>query len=425
MLKTCALLAGVALAVVPAAPGGAAKGPPSPALAARQQRAQEVLAQVNALDVRFGKVVDSWDGARIDLAATRRALAANRIALRQAERRARAANARLAQRLVAIYENGGTPTLLEVIAGASSLGSLIDRLHAAETVASYDRSLAEQAARSTARLTEARGRLRRAEEKRRSVVAALDAKRRLIGAMLEQRNRLLASIHAQVIAMKRREAMRQKALAAAARARLAREQVEARAAAARAAAAQAAAAAARTTPPHATPAPQPTTATTTATEPTTTAAADAPTAATTTVAAVAAAGTATTTTATVSSPSAPLGPGHPEAATVALRYLGVPYRWGGASPGTGFDCSGLVMYVYAQLGIPLPHQAAAQYGYGVQVPIDQLEPGDLVFFDGLSHVGIYIGNGEMVHAPQTGDVVSITALSQYGSARYVGARRLP
>ncbi len=135
--------------------------------------------------------------------------------------------------------------------------------------------------------------------------------------------------------------------------------------------------------------------------------------------------TLSTTTAPAAVPSTPLGPGHPEAASIALRYLGVPYRWGGDSPATGFDCSGLVMYVYAQLGIQLPHQAAAQYGYGVPVPRDQLVPGDLVFFDDLSHVGIYIGNGEMVHAPQTGDVVSITPLSQYGGARYVGARRLP
>ena len=78
------------------------------------------------------------------------------------------------------------------------------------------------------------------------------------------------------------------------------------------------------------------------------------------------------------------------------------------------------MYVYAQLGVQLPHFAAGQYGYGSPVSRDQLQPGDLVFFDGLSHVGIYIGNGQMVHAPQTGDVVRISALSDFGN-RYVGA----
>jgi cell wall-associated NlpC family hydrolase len=111
------------------------------------------------------------------------------------------------------------------------------------------------------------------------------------------------------------------------------------------------------------------------------------------------------------------------AATIALRYLGIPYLWGGASPATGFDCSGLVMYVYAQLGISLPHYAAAQYQLGTPVDRSQLLPGDLVFFDALDHVGIYIGNGQFVHAPQTGDVVKITALADFGNG-YVGARRL-
>jgi cell wall-associated NlpC family hydrolase len=122
-------------------------------------------------------------------------------------------------------------------------------------------------------------------------------------------------------------------------------------------------------------------------------------------------------------PVIPAGPGHPQAATIALRYLGIPYLWGGSSPASGFDCSGLVMYVYAQLGISLPHYAAAQYQLGTPVDRSQLQPGDLVFFDALDHVGIYIGNGQFVHAPQTGDVVKITALADFGDS-YVGARRL-
>jgi peptidoglycan DL-endopeptidase CwlO len=81
------------------------------------------------------------------------------------------------------------------------------------------------------------------------------------------------------------------------------------------------------------------------------------------------------------------------------------------------------MYVFAQLGISLPHYAAAQYGFGTAVARNQLQPGDLVFFDGLSHVGIYIGGGQVVHAPQTGDVVKISPLADFG-AGYVGARRI-
>jgi cell wall-associated NlpC family hydrolase len=100
----------------------------------------------------------------------------------------------------------------------------------------------------------------------------------------------------------------------------------------------------------------------------------------------------------------------------------VPYVWGGSSPATGFDCSGFVAYVFAQVGVYLPHHAASQYAYGTPVSYDQLAPGDLVFFNGLEHVGIYIGGGQFVHAPHTGDVVRIASLSEHSG--FYGARRL-
>jgi cell wall-associated NlpC family hydrolase len=119
-------------------------------------------------------------------------------------------------------------------------------------------------------------------------------------------------------------------------------------------------------------------------------------------------------------PSSTLGG---QAVAIAEQYLGVPYVWGGASP-SGFDCSGLVMYVYGRLGVSLPHNAAAQYGMGTPVPRDALEPGDLVFFDGLGHVGIYVGGGSFIHAPHTGTVVQISSLSGWYSSEYVGAKRI-
>jgi len=117
-----------------------------------------------------------------------------------------------------------------------------------------------------------------------------------------------------------------------------------------------------------------------------------------------------------------------KAVAIAERYLGVPYRWGGADPLTGFDCSGFTMYVYAQLGINLTHYTGAQFYEGSRVPPDQLQPGDLVFFEpsarGPQHEGMYIGNGQFIQAPHTRDVVKISSLSepayQFG---YVGAVR--
>jgi cell wall-associated NlpC family hydrolase len=113
--------------------------------------------------------------------------------------------------------------------------------------------------------------------------------------------------------------------------------------------------------------------------------------------------------------------------SIALQYLGVPYVWGGASPRTGFDCSGLVKYVFAQVGVSLPHNTVAQWNDPAGVPVSRndLQPGDLVFFNGLDHVGIYIGNGALIDAPHTGASVEIDSLGEsWFAAHYDGARRI-
>jgi hypothetical protein len=122
------------------------------------------------------------------------------------------------------------------------------------------------------------------------------------------------------------------------------------------------------------------------------------------------------------------------AVSIAMRYLGVPYKWGGATPKTGFDCSGLVQYVFAQLGVSLPHYAAAQYYFpdGVWVAPGGLQPGDLVFFKGTDgtrkapgHVGIYVGDGYLIDAPHTGSAVRIDSLNEpWFANQYVGAKRI-
>jgi cell wall-associated NlpC family hydrolase len=113
------------------------------------------------------------------------------------------------------------------------------------------------------------------------------------------------------------------------------------------------------------------------------------------------------------------------AVTYALEAVGIPYRWGGESPSTGFDCSGLVRWAYGHVGIDLPHSSYALYGVGRRAPPSRLEPGDILFFEGLGHVGLYVGNGRMVHAPKTGRDVEVVPLAPTGyGSRLVGARRV-
>jgi cell wall-associated NlpC family hydrolase len=108
----------------------------------------------------------------------------------------------------------------------------------------------------------------------------------------------------------------------------------------------------------------------------------------------------------------------------AKKFVGVPYVYGGSSPRSGFDCSGFVRYVYAHFGVSLPRTSYAQFGDGRRVARGGLRPGDLVFFDGLGHVGLYIGNGRFIHAPHTGTRVQVQTLAGWYSSRFSGARRL-
>lgn len=114
---------------------------------------------------------------------------------------------------------------------------------------------------------------------------------------------------------------------------------------------------------------------------------------------------------------------------VAMQYIGTPYRYGGSSP-SGFDCSGFTSYVYRQLGVSLNRTAAGQTGNGYEVSKSELLPGDLVMFGpysggGIGHVGIYIGDGNMVHSPQPGKTVCVESIySNYYNSRYVTARRI-
>jgi cell wall-associated NlpC family hydrolase len=399
IVTACAAL--LVAAVVAGAPLAAS---PRERLKEKAAQAQAVLQQVNALDQQFGLTVEAWHGAQYDLAEARRQLATDRTNLRVAERQRRIAVARVRARLIALYESDDDESTISILLGSKTLSDVLSRLDAAQAISKADHNLAVETTAARNRYAAAERATLATERRRESALSALTSRRQQIESMLGERKRLLSSIQSEITQLRAEEARRQAILAAQARARLAREQAALLARQRAAAEAAARAAAAR----RAAPKPQ-------APAPPTTPAQPAQPAPTTTAAPALAS-------APVPEPSALSAVGHPQAATIAMQYLGVPYVWGGGSP-SGFDCSGLVMYVYAQLGISLPHYAAAQFGFGEPVSRDQLQPGDLVFFDGLGHVGIYIGGGELIHAPHTGDVVKISPLSEFG-ASYVGARRI-
>jgi cell wall-associated NlpC family hydrolase len=404
-----------------------------------------VLNEIQRINVDLGRAAEAWDGARYRLDVVRTRERATRARLRFARAAERTATRRLERLLVSLYESP-QPSTLSVITGASSLDNVITRLADAQQVSDEQAAVVAQVRNARTTLRRQTDVLSREVAAARRNAARLAAQRAAISNKLRQRQRLLASIDTEIRTLRAEQRARERALARQARIRLQQQLAQARRAAeqarrerlrqldqARAAAlAQAHAAAIaqqrtrETAAPKTTPPAAPATTTRTAPPPTSTAPPPTSTAPPPTPTAPP---PTPPTSQPLPPPAAPTPPaatsGNTEVVSIAIEYLGVPYRWGGASPQAGFDCSGLVMYVFGQAGISLPHFAAAQYHYGSAVSRDQLEPGDLVFFDHLNHVGIYIGNNQFIHAPHTGDVVRISSLDEtWFNRNYVGARRI-
>jgi cell wall-associated NlpC family hydrolase len=375
------LLSTLVLAAVAAT---AARAHSTPQIRAEQAHERAVVAQINTIGRNLEGVVQQYDGAQVELQRVKGSLHRNEFALHVARGNLHAAQQRLEKRLYSLYVNGA-PSTIDVIAGAKSLSEMIDRAESAQVLSNQDAELGRQALHFERNVQRREQQLTKLKAKREATVASLAAKRQQINDALAQQKQLLSSIHTTIQSLQQQEAAREARIAAAAAARLRAELAARRAAAAKAAATQQSASA---------PAPAP----------------SAPPSSSGVVAPP------------VSVPVTPTGAGHPAAASIAMRYLGVPYVWGGASP-RGFDCSGLVMYVYAQLGISLAHYTGAQWSATIPISESQAQPGDLVFFNGVSHVGIYIGGGQMVNAPHTGSVVRIDSIGGFGSID--GFRRVP
>ena len=371
LLLLCTLGLAALAAAVAATVAGARS---TPAIRAAQAHERSVMAQVNAIGKDLQLAEDQWANAQHRLALVNASLRQNEYRLHVAKGNLRAAQQRLQARLYSLYVNGA-PSTIDVIAGAHSLSQLIDRAESAQVLSNQDAALGQQAL-SFEHSVQARERqLHQLKLKREQTVREAAARKQQRASELAQQKRLLASIHSSISQLQAQEAARERAARAAAEARL-KAELAARKAQEQAAAAQ------------------------------TTQSSSAPTIAPPPPVSVPTGGGS--------------GAGHAAAASIALRYLGVPYVYGGASP-SGFDCSGLVMYVYAQLGISLPHYTVAQWN--ATQPVSSPAPGDLVFFNGLGHVGIYIGGGRFVNAPHTGSVVRIDSISSFGG--YDGARRVP
>jgi peptidoglycan DL-endopeptidase CwlO len=359
------LIAAAAAGVLSLAVGSAS----AQTITSKRAQAEAIMAEVESLNGNLEQTIEAYNYANIQLQEIESDLATNAKHLVAARKSLGVAQARIQERLRDLYINGEGDSTLEVLLGSSSLDDIIARLDAIERVSSQDSHILRTVKQYRKEVETRRSNLQEARVDQARIVSEQAAQKQSIESQIGEQNQLLASVKDEIAEMRAEEQRRQAVLAEQARAR-----------------AQAAQAAALAQPDiQQTYDPQPWI------EPD-------------------------------YDPNLP-APRYGHVVGIALQYLGIPYVWGGSSPSTGFDCSGFSMYVFAQVGVSLPHHAASQYGYGTPVPFDQIAAGDLVFFSGLGHMGIAIGNGQYIHAPHTGAVVSIASLSDRW-ASFVGARRL-
>jgi cell wall-associated NlpC family hydrolase len=356
-----ALILCIAAACVAA---GTATGDPS--VSAKQAQARQVLAQITQLDGSVHRAQNAYLDSTRELHVIEHNLTINKIALHVARTNLRLSQKALMARLVTIYTSRDGQSTLAVLLGSQSIDDLVNRIEALRAVSAQDVAVMNQVIGFKKAVIVHQRALVTAHRSQVRVVRERAAAKARVSSQLAREQRLYSSIKGEIQRIIASQHARQLAMA---RAAMARNDAQA----------QAQALALQQT-------------------------------------AIGVSASADGT--SVAPPSQYTG-----VVGIAMRYLGTPYVWGGSSP-AGFDCSGFVAYVYAQVGVSLPHYTGAQWNMGVPVDRGSLEPGDLVFFDGLGHVGIYIGGGQFIHAPHTGDVVKISSMTGWYADTYVGARRI-
>jgi len=344
----------------------AATAEPGP-VASKQAEAQSIISQISTIETQLSTAIERWNLANVKLARIGRNLQRSRFELGVARTNFKRAQIALARQAVDVYTSSDANSTLEVLLGAASLDDLLNRIDTVSRVNDQRTSVVGDVKTFRANVAREEAKLHRAQSQQKQVVAQRLAQKGAIQAKLAQRNELLRSVRSEIEHLRAVERARQLQLAQQARQQQAQQALQ------------------------------------------------------TPVASFGVGPSPATAQAPVA--AAPPSSNYSGVVGIAMQYLGTPYVWGGASP-SGFDCSGFVMYVYAQVGVSLPHSSYAQYGAGVPVSYDQLQAGDLVFFNGLGHEGIYVGGGMFIHAPHTGDVVKVSSMSGWYTSTYVGARRI-
>lgn len=354
---------------------GASTATPEPAaIEAKRAELAQIQGQLNAFNTQVEVAAEAYNGARYKLGLVTTRIGENTTLARQNEQDLAASRKVLAERLRHLYATP-TPSLIDVLMSSGSIAAAADQLDLLDRVGEQDAQVVGGLREHKATLAKLRAQLLADRDSAAEAVSAREREKARVEELLARRQAVLDDASAELKSLLRAEEER-KAREAAAAAAAARQRQAATARATVMAAPASGGSAAGAATPEASPTP--------------------------------------------TAPAADASGANAAAAQYALQFLGVPYVWGGASP-SGFDCSGLATYVFAKYGKSVPHYTGAIWNAFPHVSVSELQVGDMVFFHGLGHMGIYLGGDQFVHAPHTGDVVKVSQFSTYSG--YVGAVR--